>query len=379
MKKMLFSQSGSYTPESTIYRLFSWGTNTNGQLGLNISVALTRNSPVQVGTLSSWTHVTSGDFHSLAIRSGSTLWSWGNSTYGELGAGNTTQRSSPVQVGTATTWTDISTGNNHTLAVRNDGTLWTWGYNGNGELGSGNNTDRNAPVQVGVVTTWSKVFAGANHSLAIRTDGTLWAWGANTAGETGHGISYGIGVNGVLSPRQVGTDSNWATIAAGNYYTLGVKTNGTLWAWGDNPNGNLGRGNTTDLSVPTQVGSLSNWKVVAASNNQTGTCHSLAVKTDGTLWTWGANGSGQLGNGNTIQRTSPVLIGGETYWQTVEAGNACSAALTTNGTLWTWGDNSAGQLGTGDSVTYSVPTQVGSLMSWRKIMVGRNHMHGLRL
>jgi len=376
----LQSGYGGYEPPPPPpgYNLFSWGRNDTGALGL--SDTSYRSSPVQVGSTAIWTEITSGDIHSLGIRNDGTLWSWGDNTYGELGLGDTSVRYSPTQVGTLTNWSKVSTGNNHTLAIKTDGTLWSWGYNGNGELGIGNTSTTLSPVQVGSHTNWAKISAGANHSLAIKTDGTLWAWGANTAGETGHGISSGTGGSGVLSPRQVGLLTDWAEIAGGNYFTLAVKTNGTLWTWGDNPNGNLGSGNTTDRSSPVQVGSLTNWKYVAASQGQTNFCHSLSVKTDGTLWSWGYN-NGALGDGTSTQRTSPVQVGGPfgaTNWANVDAGSGCSIAIKTDGTIWTWGANFNGELGLGNTTTRSSPVQVGSSTSWLKIMAGRNHMHAIR-
>jgi alpha-tubulin suppressor-like RCC1 family protein len=374
---MAFAASASYTlytPPPTEFNLFSWGWNSNGQLGMNNLTS--RSSPVQVGSTAIWKEVHSGDFHTLGIRNNGSLWSWGNSAFGELGQGSTATRSSPVQVGNLTNWSKVSTGNNHSLAIKTDGTLWSWGYNDNGELGLGDRTSRSSPVQIGSGTTWAKIACGANHSLAIKTDGTLWAWGASTAGETGLGIT-GIGASGRLSPSQVGALTDWAEIAGGNYFTLAVKTDGTLWTWGDNPNGNLGTGNTTDRSSPGQVGSLTNWKYVAASQGQTNNCHSLAVKTDGTLWAWGVNG-GALGNSLTLQRTSPVQIGNLTNWANVEAGAQTSIGLKTDGTIWTWGLNSNGELGLGDTTTRSSPVQVGSLTTWYGIMAGRNHMHAFR-
>lgn len=362
--------------EPSAFQLWSWGENGNGELGLGNAVD--RSSPVQVGALTSWTSVASGDFHSLAIRGTGTIWSWGADQFGELGRAPRANRSSPVQIGALSNWSRVATGNNHVISVKTDGTLWSWGYNGNGELGLGNNIDRSSPVQVGSDNNWSNVSGGANHSLAIKTNGTLWAWGANTAGETGHGISRGVGVSGILSPLQVGTDSDWENIAGGNYFTLAIKKNGTLWAWGHNPNGNLGTGNITSYSFPQQVGSLTGWSKIAASNNQTGTCHSLAVKTDGTLWAWGVGSLGALGNGTTSDRSSPIQIGTGTGWIGVDAGDRLSIALKQNGTIWTWGQNVSGQLGLGNTTSISSPVQVGSLSTWYRVMAGRFHTHALR-
>src|SRR5579872_4197543 len=167
-------------------------------------------------------------------------------------------------------------------------TLWAWGYNGYGQLGDGTSTDHHSPEQIGTDANWAQVSAGGlNFTVAIKTEGTLWAWGFNNDGELGDGTTTGRD-----SPEQIGTDTNWAQVSAGDSDTLAVRTDGSLWGWGFNGNGQLGDGTTTGRNSPEQVGTDINWAQVSA-----GYSHTLAIKTDGTLWAWGFNGDGELGDG----------------------------------------------------------------------------------
>jgi alpha-tubulin suppressor-like RCC1 family protein len=197
-------------------------------------------------------------------------------------------------------------GSAFTVARKTDGTLWSWGQNGSGQLGINiGNYDRSSPVQVGALTNWSKISAGTAHCLAVKTDGTLWAWGKNSNGELGINNTYYRS-----SPVQVGSLTDWLQVSGGNTHSLAVKTNGTLWAWGNGSQGMLGLNNTIDRSSPVQVGVLTNWVNVSAGNS-----NSAAIKADGTLWTWGENGDGQLGQNNLTYRSSPVQVGALTAWR----------------------------------------------------------------
>ncbi|MFN9914375.1 MAG: RCC1 domain-containing protein, partial [Pirellulaceae bacterium] len=159
------------------------------------------------------------------------------------------------------TWTDVSCGYQYGLAVRQDGTLWAWGRtDNNGSLGDGTNNYSASPIQIGTDTSWSKVYAGELHSMAIKTNGTLWAWGSNVYGYLGDGTQTGRN-----SPVQIGTGTDWASIALGDRHSLGIKTNGTLWAWGYNDQGQVGDGTSGNFRTsPIQIGTGTNWKSVAA-------------------------------------------------------------------------------------------------------------------
>jgi alpha-tubulin suppressor-like RCC1 family protein len=220
----------------------------------------------------------------------SEIYVWGSGGSGQLGLGTTTSYSSPVQVGSDITWDKITTGDAHVLSTRTDSTLWTWGYNGFGQLGLDDTTNRSLPTQVGALTNWYSIGRGSNHSIAIKSDGTIWATGYNVSGQLGQGNTLNRS-----SFVQIGALTNWAI--AGNTtedFSLAIKTDGTLWSWGRNDFGQLGLNNTTNRSSPTQVGALTTWAKVAG-----GGLSAAAIKTDGTLWTWGIGSVGSLGQGNT--------------------------------------------------------------------------------
>jgi len=349
-------------PPPTVY-LWSWGAGGSGRLGLGDTA--NRSSPVQVGDLGTWSSISNGFGSGAAIKIDGTMWAWGANGPGNLGLGNTTAYSSPVQIGALTTWSSINAAGNHSLAIKTDGTLWSWGSNTNGRLGLGDTTNRSSPVQIGAGTTWSKIKTGhSDFSLAIKTDGGLWSWGTNTNGQLGLGNTTAYS-----SPKQVGALTTWLTVASSYSSAYAIKTDGTMWAWGANyGNGRLGLGNTTSVSSPVQIGAGTTWSNVEGGRNSS----AIAIKTDGTIWTWGVNSYGILGLGDTTNRSSPVQVGALTTWLSITAGGYHMAAIKTNGTLWTWGFNQSGGLGTGDTIGRSSPVQIGALTNWLQISAGLN-------
>jgi len=345
------------------FELYSWGANGSGQLGLgNIT---SYSSPKHVGALY-WRSASTSGSTSAAIASDGTLWTWGSNAQGQLGLGNTTNYSSPKQVGALTNWLKVYQVRQSCVAIKTDGTLWAWGSGGSGRLGLGNTTNYSSPKQVGSLTNWLN-FAGGNYiiasSLATKTDGTLWAWGQNNYGQLGLG-----NVTDYSSPKQVGSLTNWLKVAT-SYSTWAIKTDGTLWSWGKGTAGQLGLGNSTSYSSPKQVGALTAWLNVSGGGYYT---NAVATKTDGTLWTWGSNNFGQLGLGNTTSYNSPKQVGALTTWLTVASGGySYAAAIKTDGTLWTWGKNTNGPLGLGDVTSRSSPAQVGSGI-WFQIVTGQS-------
>ena len=243
--------------------------------------------------------------------------------------------------------------------------LYGWGFNNYGQLGTGNTTNYSSPVVVGSLTNWLTVSTSYGTSASVKTDGTLWTWGYNVYGQLGLGNQTYYS-----SPKQVGSLTNWKQVSTSNYgqsqpMTAAVKTDGTLWTWGRNYFGGLGLGNTTSYSSPKQVGALTNWL-----NVQTGGNWALAIKTNGTLWGWGGNGFGQLGIGNQTNYSSPKQVGALTNWATIAIPTTNPIfvlAVKTDGTLWSWGGNPQGQLGLNNTTYYSSPKQVGSLTNWSKI------------
>jgi len=325
-----------------------WGWGQNGYDQFLVGDYVSRSKPTQIGTDANWLEVSIGSLHVLALKTDSTLWVWGNNGFGQLGDGTLTNRAIPTKIGTHT-WLKISAGPNSSFGIRSDSTLWAWGSNRFGQIGDGTTTDQNILTQIGVGSKWKNISANYNHTLAIKTDSTLWAWGDNSYGQLGIGNNIQKNI-----PTQVGADSTWISLSEtiGGQFSLAIKANGTLWGWGYNNYGQLGNGTTGSgvFSNPTQIGTATDWQKVSAGSD-----HTLAIKTDGTLWAWGANYRGQLGDGTTIQKTVPTRIGTESNWQKIAAGQAHSLAIKTDSTGWAWGFNGSGQLGVGSQVDSDIP------------------------
>jgi alpha-tubulin suppressor-like RCC1 family protein len=326
--------------------LWSWGRNNYGQLGIgNLT-----NTPVktQVGTASNWQNIEGGQFHTVAIKADGTLWTWGFNGSGQLGLGNTTDKSVPTQVSSSNIWSSIAAGYDHTVAITNDGKLYAWGLNDHGQLGDGSGVNRSTPQLIG--TGWKSVTAGKNITIAIKTDGTLWGWGEGS--QVGNGTTADK-----YSPVQLGTANNWKSVSHGVNHTLATKTDGTLWAWGTNLDGQLGsNGTPSSYSVPTQVGTDTNWDSVKA-----GFFFSIGRKTDGTIWGWGWNIYHQLGLGSsTADVLVPTQIGTENDWQAISVGTSSlfAGAIKNDGSFWMWGYNNYSQLGNGLTAQLHVPTLV---------------------
>jgi alpha-tubulin suppressor-like RCC1 family protein len=257
---------------------------------------------------------------------------WGDNAFGQLGDGTATQRNTPTQLSGFSGVQTIAGGFYHSLALKSDGTLWAWGRNNYGQLGTGTTTDSNTPVKVSEVSGLSGVQAidgGFYHSLALKSDGTLWAWGYNKYSQLGAGTTTDSS-----TPVKVIGLSDVKAISSGGHHGLALKNDDTLWAWGKNEFGALGDGTTTNSSTPVQVkgpngeGFLSDVQASAG-----GQLYSLALKKDGTVWAWGRNNWGQLGDGTTTQRNTPVQVRGLSDVKAIGAGHYHSLALTRAGTL----------------------------------------------
>jgi len=375
---------------NTAGKLYAWGQNHTGKLGQNsrnLPTSSGISSPVQIpGT--TWDAV-SGSYGVFGRKSDGTLWSWGNNSSGVLGHNQTggasaddNQKSSPTQI-PGTTWSDnIKTFDTNAIATKTDGTLWIWGSNGHGRLGlnAPETSSKSSPTQI-PGTTWDtrnqKIAAGYQAQYAIKTDGTMWSWGYSAQGQLGQNQSpAGGGVEKISSPAQIGSKTNW-NIVGGAWYSqaMAINTDGELWMWGTNVQGNLGQNNKTQYSSPVQVPGTT-WSKLAGG--QSIYYASAAIKTDGTLWMWGNNGQGQLGQNNRTYRSSPVQVAGTT-WNSIACSTYCSIATKTDGTLWTWGYPSNGQLGNNQEATrYSSPVQIPGTTWTGVIYASRYSMYAIK-
>ncbi len=362
-----------YDTGNAIYsgaELYAWGEPAGGALGTNN--AIKRSSPVQVGSLTTWASVSMSTF-SLGVTTAGTLFAWGFNTNGNLGLNNRVNVSSPVQVGALTNWSQVSAGGNHgpvtltSAAVKTDGTLWAWGSNGNGEVGDSTVYTRSSPVQIGLLTNWASVSTGSQMSIAVTNLGSIYSWGSNAYGQLGLNLAGSNPASNRSSPVQIGSLTNWQSVSVGREFVLAVKTDNTLWAWGSNSSGRLGNGSGPNCSSPIQVGASTDW---SKASNGWGSLHSVAVKTNGTLWSWGTNTYGVLGINNVAARSSPTQIGSLTTWLGPSAARDHSMATKSDGTLWAWGRNSSGEVGDNTIVARSSPVQVGALTNWTSATAG---------
>ena len=224
-------------------------------------------------------------------------------------------------------------------------------------------------ITYGQCTYFTKVISGnsANHSLGLKNDGTLWAWGTNESGQLGDGT-----IINKPSPTQIGTATNWVNIALGASHSLGITAEGKLWAWGSNNVAQLGDGTFIQRTTPTLIGTSTNWVSISAGGG-----HSLGITSDGKAWCWGKNDFGQLGDGTLIDKTIPTQIGLASNWLMISSGGSHSLGITSDGKAWAWGSNSVGQIGDGTLTKRTSPKQIGIATNWVKVSGGNNHSLGI--
>jgi alpha-tubulin suppressor-like RCC1 family protein len=355
--------------------ILSWGKNNNGQLG-TASGTYTSSPVSTVGGFIDWIQVSLGTVHSLGLRSNGTAWGWGGNGVGSLGDGTAVTKSSPVSVvGGFTDWVKVNAGGYHSLGIRGNGSIWGWGSSPNGQIGDNTTTARSSPVSlVGGFTDWIDISAGIAHSLGIRENGTAWAWGLNTYGRLGDGT-----VTSRLSPVSVvGGFTDWIQVSAGNIHSLGLRANGTAWAWGAGTQGRLGDNTAVSKSSPVSVvGGFTDWIQVSAGGGV-----SLGIRSNGTAWAWGQNTYGTIGDNTGTSKSSPVsVVGGFTDWVKVSGGLDHCVGIRANGTAWAWGRALNGRLGNGISqyTNQSSPSSVvGGFSDWIDISAGGQHSAALR-
>ncbi len=349
--------------------VWAWGDNHYGQLGDGTKTNKT--TAVQVSGLSGVAAIAGGYSHSLALKNDGTVWAWGDNYYGQLGDGTITYKTTAVQVSGLGEIKAIASGNNNSLALKNDGTMWAWGSNYYGQLGDGTRTDKTTAVQVSGLSGITAIAGGYSHSLALKNDGTVWAWGDNYYGQLGDGIQPYVPY--ISTAVQVNGLSGITAIARGYSHSLALKNDGTVWAWGSNVYGQLGDGTVVDRATAVQVSRLSGITAIAG-----GYLHSLALKNDGTVWAWGSNVYGQLGDGTVVDKATAVQVSGLSGITAIASGYSHSLALREDGTVWAWGNNDNGQLGDGTTMYATTAVQVSGLSRITAIAGGGLHSLALK-
>ncbi|TES92202.1 MAG: T9SS type A sorting domain-containing protein [Candidatus Cloacimonadota bacterium] len=367
----------------------AWGYNSDGQLGDN--TIIDKWEPVQTHNITDVIAIDGGGFHSAAVRSDGTVWSWGDGSDYQMGNASPADQHEPCS-----TWisdvTTVAAGFGHSLAVKSNGTVWAWGRGANGEIGNGQNSNQSTPVQTkdkdnnpltNVIAVSS---AGGFVSHALKSDSTVWGWGEGTNGQIGDG--YAADRN---SAWQVGTKSgNYLTgviaIAGGNFHAIALKADSTVWAWGHNLYGECGDGSSTQRNEPVQVhggeqGGTYLEDIIAIA---AGPRYGLALASDSTVWGWGQNSCGSVGNNSDTTCREPVQVhGGEhggSYLVNIIAiassGNH-SIAIESDSTVWAWGMNARGQLGDNTTDDKWVPVQVHNITGIELIGGGDQHSFGV--
>jgi alpha-tubulin suppressor-like RCC1 family protein len=351
--------------------LYVWGLNEYGSLGLNTAGPNIYSSPVQtIAGGSNWEKVSCGRYFTAATKTDGSLWTWGKNQSGEAGIDDDVTIYSPEQVGnTEKYWQAISTkgyatyglvGRGSDPIVLKAGSLWGWGNNNGGRLGDGTIPNKSSPVQTSDLTsTWVSVSAGQEHGGGIKENGTLWMWGRNLNGQLG---DFELTPQGQVNPQQTIIEGNtWSQISCGDYHTAAIQSDRSLWVWGYNSFGQLGNGYQGDVFTPEKLDETYDWKFVNCGSN-----HTAAIKnSDSSLWLWGANTEGQLGNSSTDSKSSPIQIMNGSEWNMVACGYAHTAAINAvTQELWVWGMNYYGQLGIGNTTGKSEPVLLASGEKW---------------
>lgn len=357
-----------------------WGWNIYGQLGDGTTI--NRSIPTAVTGLTGVVALATGFRHSCALKADSTVSCWGGNSFGQLGDGTTTNRSTPTAVPNILTPVDIVTGVRvatisagifHSCALKSNGVLSCWGNNGYGQLGDGTTISKSIPTTVPSLTEVASVSTGFYHSCALKTDGTVRCWGRNNSGQLGDGttVDKSTPTPTVVPAFIIGLIpmTGVATLTAGDTHNCVLKTDGTVRCWGGNNSGQLGDGTTTQRTTPVVVLSLAGASAISA-----GVDYSCALQTDSTVRCWGYNAGGQLGDGTTVNRSSPAAVANILTPANILTGLKVAAiatgfnhscALKTDGALLCWGANSYGQIGDGTTTQRLLPTAAGGALYWK--------------
>lgn len=339
-----------------------WGGNQSGQLGNGAPVS--RSVPKRVNGLVGVKQVSTRDYSVLAVKEDGTVWGWGLNESGQTGDQTTeSPRALPVQATGLTQASSSAAGVNHSLVLEQDGTVLSWGFNEFPILGYPSGQFSLAPQTIPGLSNVIKIAAGSQHSFAIRNDQSLWVWGMNWYGENGDGTSQ----TGRESPIQVPGLTGVVDAAAGDNSSLAVTSDGRVWSWGQNSDNQLGDGTTTDRLSPVQVPGLTGMTAVSINYSA-----GLALKNDGTVWIWGTLHGGGMGDGTTSAKPTPVPVSGLSGIVAISAGAWHCLALKNDGSVWAWGKNDYGQVGDGTTVNRLVPVRVALPRAAVAISAGTN-------
>ncbi|MDP1834097.1 MAG: hypothetical protein Q8L11_04185, partial [Candidatus Moranbacteria bacterium] len=364
--------------QEAIGKIFSTDTDFNGGANSNIDVVGV-DEAAAVGLLGSQvTQIASGGYHTCALKNDGTVFCWGSNSYGQLGDNSTTQRLVPVQVvgaggvGMLSDVSQIEAGYYYTCALKNDGTVFCWGYNGTGQLGDNTIIQKLTPTQVlgvggvGTLADINQIAIGNAHTCALKNDNSVFCWGQNTDGQLGDStIVQKLTPVQVLGVDGVGTLADVEKIESGYVHTCVVKIDGTVFCWGNNANGQLGDNTITQRTTPIQVLGVDAVGVLADVNQiKGGGLYTCALKNDNSVFCWGYNNRGQLGDNTLVQKLTPIqvlgvgAVGTLADVEQIEAGYAHACAAKTDGSLFCWGYGSFGQIGDGMTTNKLTPVQV---------------------
>jgi alpha-tubulin suppressor-like RCC1 family protein len=324
--------------------VFAWGDNTYGQLGRGNFVSTTMTG--QVSGLSAVHALAAGGYHAVALRNDGTVWGWGSNQYAQLGQGGISGASSmPVLVRGLSSVRVLAANYNQNVALRADGSVWGWGRQG-AKLAQ-------LPVAVRNAAGVKAIAAGQDFALAVKVDGSVWGWGQNASGQLG-GLPSGVYNDATRLPGL----TNVVSVAAGQFHALALRGDGSVWAWGSNQYGQLATSGAANVpnkvnGLPLPVGGASGVKQIAA-----GAYNSAVLYSDGSVWAWGSNQFGQLGNGGTTRATAPVRISSVANVAALAVSNGFVIFLNMDGTAFGVGANQAGQLGNNTRSNSTVPVQV---------------------